>query len=134
MKISVLLILICCLSLISALALAATDSKGPAGQFTGIWLYLWWHGTVSVSNEDGTTTDKVMFVPESYQETEPQKSESFLTFRADGTGTFFRRTYFKVEGKKTKKVVVIQTPNKAWVEEDKLTSRVDFNWRLAGKN
>lgn len=75
-----------------------------------------------------------MFVPESYRETEPQKSESFLTFRDDGTGTFFRRyIIFKVEGKKTKKVVVVQTPNKAWVEEDKLTAQVDFNWRLAGE-
>ncbi|MCL6590113.1 MAG: hypothetical protein K6U80_09195 [Firmicutes bacterium] len=129
----VFLIFICYLSLGSFPAFAATESISPASQFTGMWLYLWWHGTVSVRNEDGTATDKVMFVPESYRETGPQKSETFLTFRADGTGTFFRRyVIFKLEGKKNKKVVVFQTTNKEWREEDKLTSQVDFNWRLAG--
>jgi hypothetical protein len=126
------LIIIGSFVLSSFLAFAAVESKDPISQLTGTWLFFWWHGTVSVTNEDGTATDKVMFVPESYRETEPQKSESFLTFRADGTGTFFRRyVIFKVEGKKTNKVVVIQT-DKGWVEEDKLTSQIDFNWRLAG--
>ena len=123
--------MISCLSLGSFLALAATESKDPAGQFAGTWLNLWWHGTVSAANDDGTATDKVMYVPESYRETEPQKSETFFSFRADGTGTFFRRyVVFKEVGRKINKVVVVQTNGGKWVEEDKLTSRVDFNWRL----
>ncbi len=102
-------------------------------QVEGTWLYLWWHGPATIKNTDGTFLTQLMFIPESYKETTDQKSESFLRFRADQTGSFFRRfVVFKSKNKKETVSVVTKGNGGEWVEEDKLETKTDFRWQING--
>ncbi len=99
----------------------------------GTWLYLWWHGSASIGKDDGTASSRFMFIPESYRETEEEKSESFFRFRADGTGCFFRR-YIKLtyENRKSSIIVVAKKSNGEWAEVDQLDVKAGFRWQING--
>lgn len=104
----------------------------PTPQITGTWLYLWWYGDASITRTDGTSVTKPMFIPESYREAEDQKSESFLRFRADGTGTYFNRyIVFKNNGEKI--TVVTKDKNRQWVKGDRPELKTDFAWEVRGE-
>ena len=103
----------------------------PSNRIPGLWLYLWWHGDASVAGADGTPATKPMFIPESYGEATDPLSESFLYFRADGTGAFFRRyVLFKNSGDKI--TVVTKDRNGQWVKGDRLESKSTFTWKIRG--
>lgn len=105
--------------------------KAAVETITGTWLYLWWHGSASITKADGAAVTKPMFIPESYRETADQKSESFLRFRADGTGTFFRRfIVFKYNGEKI--TVVTKDRSGQWVKGDRPELITDFRWEIQG--
>lgn len=104
----------------------------PPPQITGTWLYLWWHGEASIAKTDGTTVTQPMFIPESYRETEDQKSESFLHFRADGTGTYFKRyVVFKNNGEKI--TVVTKDKSGQWMKGDRPDLITNFTWEVRGE-
>jgi hypothetical protein len=103
----------------------------PARQITGTWLYLWWHGEASVVQTDGTAVTKLVFLPESYREADDQKSESFLRFREDGTGTFFKR-YIVFNNNGGKITVVTKDRNGQWVKGDRPELKTDFAWEVKG--
>jgi hypothetical protein len=101
------------------------------GQITGTWLYLWWHGDASIINTDGAPITKPVFMPESYRETDDQKSESFIRFRADGTGTYFKRyIVFKNNGDKI--AVVTKDRSGQWVKGDRPAAVTHFRWATNG--
>lgn len=107
---------------------SATESL-LSGKITGTWLYLWWHGATSITKTDGTAVTKLMFIPESYRETTDQKSETFLRFRADGTGTFFKR-YIVFKYNSEKITVVTKDRGGQWVKGDRPELITDFIWEI----
>lgn len=120
------------LFLLIHISLAVSQAKQDIKpKFVGTWLYLWWHGNVSVGNEDGATTERTIFTPESYGEAVEQKSDTFIRFREDGTGTFFRRHVILKNNDKIL-TVITQDPKGAWIEKDVLALRYDFIWKIKG--
>jgi hypothetical protein len=104
----------------------------PPPQITGTWLYLWWHGDASVAKTDGAPVTKPIFIPESYREMDDQKSESFLRFRDDGTGTYFKRyVVFKNNGEKI--TVMAKDRNGQWVKGDRPDLITNFAWEVRGE-
>lgn len=101
----------------------------PTRQIAGTWLYLWWHGDASIAKTDGTPVTKPIFIPESYREADDQKSESFLRFRDDGTGTYFKRyVVFKNNGERI--TVMTKGRNGQWVKGDRPDLITNFSWEV----
>lgn len=102
-----------------------------SSRIPGLWLYFCWHGDASVADADGTPVTKPIFIPESYREPADQLSESFFHFRADGTGTYFKRyVVFKTNGETI--TVVTKDRHGQWVKGDRLESKSGFTWKIKG--
>ena len=108
-------------------------TASPREQLVGTWLYLWWHGTVSRIQSDNTPTDQLVFLPESYRETDQPQNETYLRFREDGTGTFFKR-YVNIETQRrqTRLTVMTRTMVGTWIPQDTLAVRYEFRYWIQG--
>jgi hypothetical protein len=117
-----------CLALVSTSAWAADNDL--AVKIPGLWLVTWDHGTVTMADAQGKTTQEERFTPGSYGAAQEIQPEYFYLFRADGTGTYFFRWIKKQSGTAAPVVVMARDQSNAWVEKDVLFRRIDFTWKL----
>jgi hypothetical protein len=119
-----------------SLALVSMSAWGAdndlAAKIPGLWLVTWTHGTVTMTDAQGKTTQQERFTPGSYGAAQEAQPEYFYLFRADGTGTYLDRWIRKPIGTAQPVVVLAQDKSNAWVEKDVLSRRINFTWKLDG--
>lgn len=107
-------------------------SEESAEKLIGTWVKIWHHSESNIKGKDGKETIKTMFTPDFHAEAGERKSESYIRFKEDGTGTYFSRNVINKDGS----IVVIKRDydkkTKKWVdsEKDELQTRMDFKWSI----